>query len=193
MVSGGMQMCLGIRGASDILTSVSYSIWQIGETNVCPFWKLSPWQNHLRWENAQLMWLKGMSIGDVQRQQLSSKKFRIKIVLCIFGLSTNLFSIIRQIGEQSPHAKALFTTSKWMVKHRSSRKLLTSGVEEHGLYRFVNVTTKKSEDVADSLEITDNRYTNADSLWHQRYGHLCFPHLSLLSMLEMVVVQHVWQ
>jgi hypothetical protein len=59
---------------------------------------------------------------------------------------------INETMEHIPHLEILFKNNKCLVKKKRSNKVITSGIKEHGLYRFVKVDVAKSHALVACVE-----------------------------------------
>ena len=93
-------------------------------------------------------------------------------------MKINLLSV-SQIMRNSPQLDVVFSAHKCSIIDRETRLTVTVGLEDHGLYKFL--------DTGDSPEVDLAAHVSPIStLWHQRYGHLNIQCLSQLSQEGLV-------
>ena len=87
------------------------------------------------------------------------------------SMEHNLLSV-SQIMRHYPHLDVIFRNHKCYMVDKSTKRIVALGVEDHGLYRLVDIDRKQEHAlVAKSAQ-------DMSALWHQRYGHLSLPYLS---------------
>jgi hypothetical protein len=79
---------------------------------------------------------------------------------------------------KNPNLCVNFQGNKCMVSTLHDNKVIVVGIGEKGLYKLVDLKTTKTH----ALVVVEN--TNV--LWHERYGHLSYQYLSVLSKTNMV-------
>jgi hypothetical protein len=75
----------------------------------------------------------------------------------------------------SPHLDVNFSNHKCYIIDKNTKKMISLGVEGHGIFKLVEIGQGKDHALAPKSALYI--YT----LWHQRYGHLNFNYLSQLA------------
>ena len=94
-------------------------------------------------------------------------------------MELNLFSV-SQIMRHSHHLDVNFRNHKCYIVDKHTKKIVSLGVEDHGLFRLVDIGQGRKHALAATS--ASNIYT----LWHQRYGHLNLTYLSQLAREKLV-------
>jgi hypothetical protein len=95
------------------------------------------------------------------------------------GMELNLLSV-SQIMRHSPHLDVNFSNHKCYIIDKNTKKIIALGVEDHGLFRLVDIGQGREHALAAKSA------SDICTLWHQRYGHLNFNYLSQLAREKLV-------
>jgi transposase InsO family protein len=79
-----------------------------------------------------------------------------------------------------PHLDVNFSNHKCYIVDRETKKIVALGVEDHGLFRLVDIGQVKEHALAAKSA------SDISTLWHQRYGHLNLTYLSQLAREKLV-------
>jgi hypothetical protein len=110
--------------------------------------------------------------GNVQIS-FGGKMLMFLNVYYVPGMELNLLSV-RQIMRHDPHLDVNFSNHKCYIVDRETKKIVALGVEDHELFRLVDIGQVKEHALAAKSA------SDISTLWHQRYGHLNLTYLSKL-------------
>jgi transposase InsO family protein len=114
-------------------------------------------------------------IGSISMKGNDGKKLEVADVNLVPKLTKNIFSV-SQITQHG--YKVDFYLDKCLIKNiNDGFKIVATGVESDGIYKFLASVDKKAY-IATNSSISE--------LWHQKYGHLNYQSLSMLSKINMV-------
>jgi hypothetical protein len=82
--------------------------------------------------------------------------------------------------KHNPHLHVIFNNHKCYFVGRANKKTFKLGIEEHGIFRLVDVREPKEYLL---MAISGQ---NSNELWHQRNGHLKLRSLSYLAKKSLV-------
>ena len=92
-------------------------------------------------------------------------------VFYVPGMEHNLL-LVGQIMRHCPHLHVIFSNHKCYMVNKDTKRTVALGVEDHGLYRLVDIGRKPEH------ALVAKSASDIFALWHQRYGHLSLPYLS---------------
>jgi hypothetical protein len=92
-------------------------------------------------------------------------------VYYVLGMELNLLSISK-IMSHCPHLDVTFSNHKCYIFDKETKKTSALGVEDHGLFKLVDIRRVKEHALA------ANSPSNISTLWHQRYELLKLTYLS---------------
>lgn len=53
------------------------------------------------------------------------------------------FLLVSEIMKQSPHLLVIFSNHKWYMVDKDSKKVIVLGIEDHGLFKLVDIEEAK--------------------------------------------------
>lgn len=91
-------------------------------------------------------------------------------VCYVLGMELNFLSI-SQIMRHIPMLDIIFSSHKCQIVDRESKKIVAVGLEDHGLYRLLDIGYALDHALV-------ARGSSINTLWHQQYRHLNIAYLS---------------
>jgi hypothetical protein len=95
------------------------------------------------------------------------------------SMELNLLSM-SQIMRHFPHLDVNFSNHKCYIVDQVTKKTISLGVEDHGLFRLVDIGQVKEHALA------TKGASDITTLWHQYYGNIDLTYLSQLAQENLV-------